>query len=335
MYEGEYKANKKEGYGTLRYATGQAMVSRYQAGVAAGVGAFWCPDRKMAWRVQGGEPGEEISLEEAAKIADEIGLPVPPEVGEYEGERNVAGQREGRGTMCWPGGDVYEGEWKANQKEGRGTIKWADGEQDIVEWRADARVGEGARWSADRGTTWLLQDGELQKEISTQEADRIAAEIGLPLPPETGEYEGEHNVAGQREGCGTMCWPGGNMYEGDWKAGKREGWGTMRYANGNVEEGEWKEGKQWGRGTYRRASDGEQGMCRFVAGRAVGEGAAWSADGQSAWRLTNFEDGEDITLEDAKRIADSIGLPVPEILPEFVVEARRRGRSLSAAGVEE
>ena len=51
--------------------------------------------------------------------------------------------------------------------------------------------------------------------------------------------------------------------------------------------------------------------------------------------LTNFEDGEDITLEDAKRIADSIGLPVPEILPEFVVEARRRGRSLSAAGVEE
>ena len=39
----------------------------------------------------------------------------------YKGERNVAGEREGYGTVRFANGDVYEGEWKAGEKEGRGT----------------------------------------------------------------------------------------------------------------------------------------------------------------------------------------------------------------------
>ena len=47
--------------------------------------------------------------------------------GEYEGEYNAAGEREGRGVYRYADGDVYEGEYKAGKKEGRGVYRWANG----------------------------------------------------------------------------------------------------------------------------------------------------------------------------------------------------------------
>ena len=46
--------------------------------------------------------------------------------GEYEGECNAAGERQGRGTARYTHGDVYEGEWGAGKREGRGTYRYAN-----------------------------------------------------------------------------------------------------------------------------------------------------------------------------------------------------------------
>ena len=43
-----------------------------------------------------------------------------------------------------------------------------------------SQVGRGARWSADRAQAWELQDGELTRSISLQEAAQIAGSVGLP-----------------------------------------------------------------------------------------------------------------------------------------------------------
>lgn len=59
-----------------------------------------------------------------------------------------------------------------------------------------------------------------------------------------------------------------------------------------------------GRGTYTYAS-GEAETGRYAADADVGEGAKWSADRQSAWRLRDGKVVESISLE------ASIGLPVP------------------------
>ena len=40
-------------------------------------GARWSADRATAWRLSDGKPGEKISLEEAAQIAERVGLSVP------------------------------------------------------------------------------------------------------------------------------------------------------------------------------------------------------------------------------------------------------------------
>ena len=37
----------------------------------------------------------------------------------------------------------------------------------------------------------------------------------------------------------------------------------------------------------------------------------WSADGQTAWRLQDFQPVEAISLEEAARIAARVGEPVP------------------------
>ena len=104
--------------------------------------------------------------------------------GAYEGERNAAGQPEGYGTMRWADGDVYEGQWKGGKLEGRGTYRTANGRVEVGFYKADARVGEGVRWSADGQTAWRLRDGKKVEEISLEEARRVVAEHGLPLPEE-------------------------------------------------------------------------------------------------------------------------------------------------------
>ena len=35
-----------------------------------------------------------------------------------EGERNAQGEREGRGTMVYANGNMYEGQWQAGRKHG-------------------------------------------------------------------------------------------------------------------------------------------------------------------------------------------------------------------------
>ena len=65
----------------------------------------------------------------------------------------------------------------------------------------------------------------------------------------------------------------------------------------------------------------------YQAGREVGEGARWSADRQLAWRLRSGKADKEISLEDAKRIADRVG----ELKSEL---QRRYGRYVQLEVIE-
>ena len=58
-------------------ADGRVEVGRWKADAGVGEGAMWSADRATAWRMSDGEIGEAISLAEAARIAERVGLPVP------------------------------------------------------------------------------------------------------------------------------------------------------------------------------------------------------------------------------------------------------------------
>jgi hypothetical protein len=61
-------------------------VSRYSEGREVGLGAAWSADRQKAWRLvaasakDGVTKPAAISLDDAASIAKELDLPVPPMV---------------------------------------------------------------------------------------------------------------------------------------------------------------------------------------------------------------------------------------------------------------
>ena len=131
-----------------------------------------------------------------------------------------------------------------------------------------------------------------------------------------------------REGRGTLRYANGDVYEGEYKEGKKEGRGTMRYANGSVYEGEWKGGKNDVCGTYRCAS-GRVMVSFCKADKPVGEGVQWSADGQTAYRTRDGKTVEEISLEEARRVAEARGLPVPDPLPK--APARKGGDAASSS----
>ena len=131
-----------------------------------------------------------------------------------EGRRNAKGEEDGRGTMVYANGSVYEGQWRAGKRHGHGkhtlatgevyegefvtgkrhgaaTQTLADGRLVVSRYEADAKVERGVIWSADRAAAWELQEGVEARCISLDEADQIAGQIvnGSPLPHRASAWE--------------------------------------------------------------------------------------------------------------------------------------------------
>lgn len=133
-----------------------------------------------------------------------------------------------------------------------------------------------------------------------------------PVSGRGGKYKGQRNKYGEWEGWGQYTFTDGSVYEGQWRANQQDGIGTFCYAlSGNQYHGQWKQGKKDGHGTFGYA-DGRVEVGTYKQDTDVGEGAMWSADRRTAWRI--LQDGlevAEITLEEARSIAERVGEPVP------------------------
>jgi len=224
---------------------------------------------------------------------------------EGEGELNAAGQKEGAGTMVFASGGMYIGQWKADQMDGAGTYYFASGSKYVGPWKADKMEGE-------EGMYYFL-DGS--------------------------RYVGSYK-ASQMDGHGTRYYADGNRYVGGFQADKKEGSGDYYYANGDTFTGTYtadkKEGaectyffagtgtrfvggyradKRDGAGTFFY-KDGTAEVCQHSGGEKSGEGAKWSVDRTTAWRLRAGKIGDEISLDEAAQIAERVGRPVPDVLAE-------------------
>ena len=64
-------------------------------------------------------------------------------------------------------------------------------------------------------------------------------------------------------GIGTLTYPGGHKYEGDWKDGEEHGRGTFTWSNGRKYIGMFKNGKPYGQGTYTNL-DGTKNLGKWA-----------------------------------------------------------------------
>jgi len=261
-----------------------------------------------------------FAANEAGAERERLGEQPPPSYSEYEGSTNEEGlaeghgfgryangdeylgdwrgdKREGQGSCTFATGEFYDGDWKGDRREGFGSTRYASGDKYEGEWRAGLREGRGRAMYANRDRyegQWL---SDKKQGFGTFWA--ASGEV----------YEGQWLV-GTYDGRGTYLYASGDVYEGEYKQGRREGRGVYMYAAGDVYEGEYKQGRMEGRGTYRLA-DGSAEVGRYKAGTDVGEGARWTPDRCHAWRLRNGKVVEEISLEEAARVASSLGLSVP------------------------
>jgi hypothetical protein len=105
----------------------------------------------------------------------------------YDNGHKYSGQwandkMHGDGVFYYPSGARYEGTWLNGKRERSGYYHHPDGKVDVRAYRGDECRGKGARWSADRQTVELLNNGIPKKLISLVEGSKIANSLRLNVP---------------------------------------------------------------------------------------------------------------------------------------------------------
>nr|XP_045006999.1 radial spoke head 1 homolog isoform X1 [Jaculus jaculus] len=157
------------------------------------------------------------------------------DLGEYEGERNEAGQRHGYGKTRLPNGDMYEGSYEFGKRHGQGTYKFKNGAQYTGNYFKNKKHGQG---------TFIYPDGS--------------------------KYKGEW-ADDQRHGQGTFYYVNNDTYTGEWFSNQRHGQGTYVYADtGSKYVGSWVNGQQEGAAELIHLNHRYQG--KFLNKNPIGPG---------------------------------------------------------------
>ena len=104
-----------------------------------------------------------------------------PDVGDYQGERDTEGRRQGRGNLTWGDGSAYSGSWSAGQMQGEGVLLYMVGDYQARydgAWLAGKQVrGVGREWD---GAVYrrVMAHTSSRTEGSTRGAGRTASRRG-------------------------------------------------------------------------------------------------------------------------------------------------------------
>eukprot|EP00696_Hemimastix_kukwesjijk_P004014 gnl/Hemi2/14949_TR5061_c0_g1_i1.p2 gnl/Hemi2/14949_TR5061_c0_g1~~gnl/Hemi2/14949_TR5061_c0_g1_i1.p2 ORF type:complete len:228 (-),score=91.47 gnl/Hemi2/14949_TR5061_c0_g1_i1:114-797(-) len=130
-------------------------------------------------------------------------------LGAYEGERNLANERHGRGIATFKNGDRYEGQYANGVRHGEGTYVWAD--------KKEKYEGNYVNDKKDGLGSYYYDNG--------------------------GIYRGMW-VKNRRHGEGTFFYKNGDIFTGNWARGRKEGEGTYMFAETKCQfRGQFKAGK--------------------------------------------------------------------------------------------
>ncbi|XP_032212009.1 radial spoke head 1 homolog isoform X1 [Mustela erminea] len=196
------------------------------------------------------------------------------DLGEYEGERNEAGERHGHGKARLPNGDTYEGNYEHGKRHGQGVYKFKNGARYMGEYVQNKKHGHG---------TFIYPDG------SRYEGPTFVS--SLP-----GEWADD-----QRHGYGVYYYVNNDTYTGEWFAHQRHGQGTYFYAEtGSKYIGTWVNGQQEGAAELIHLNHRYQG--KFFNKNPVGPGKYVfdiGCEQHGEYRLTDVERGDEEEEEEA------------------------------------
>ncbi|XP_063702633.1 radial spoke head 1 homolog [Culicoides brevitarsis] len=153
-------------------------------------------------------PNSVETLNDAESLTEEG---ADDSIGTYEGDRNEAGERHGKGFAVLPNGDQYDGEYRNNFRHGSGIYYFKRGYRYEGSWKLGLKHG-----------------------------------IGKFYYPDGSTYEGEWK-SDQKQGYGIYTYPNLDRYEGNWYKNKKHGTGNYLYKEQDVNfHGTWRNGAMFG-----------------------------------------------------------------------------------------
>lgn len=218
-YEGEWKNNACNGYGTAYYLNGEVYEGDWAHGVPYGHGRL----RRKSGKV--------------------IETDWDPGIMKFHSE----------GKIRYPDGSVYKGSLSMDRPDGEGTLTCTDGryytgificdglptgEFTLHYPNGDTYTGMMVNGvpAGDKGIMKYADGDAAEKRNGSDRQDENHTVIKYP----NGDvYEGETGSDGKPDGTGIMKYADGRIYEGDFRNGRRDGMGVMTYPDGHTATGIW------------------------------------------------------------------------------------------------
>lgn len=136
--------------------------------------------------------------------------------------KQIDGHLHGKGTLTFPSGNQYEGEFKLGRREGIGIFIW-----------------QGKFFFLSKLSRPLALYTPTLNQCSNTLAQNPAINQKKKLDGE--RYEGSFKLD-KRDGYGIYHYANGDVYKGMFSDGLKHGFGIYQYANGNRYEGNFKQG---------------------------------------------------------------------------------------------
>lgn len=155
----------------------------------------------------------------------------------FLGKLDADYRRSGQGSITWPNGDSYEGDFVSDKLSGNGVYTFQSGDVYEGEFVEGKKHGKG-KYTAFDGSYY---EGDFENDLRHGKGKLVTSDGGV--------YEGDFEK-GVKSGYGTYAYPNGDSYEGEFSGDLRHGNGKYVWSNGETYTGEFAAGNMNGYGTY-------------------------------------------------------------------------------------
>ena len=147
QYSGDWKENKKHGYGIKIYDNKDKYEGYWENDLRNGKGTYWLCIGKNKYR-------KLYTGDWKNNQKEGHGIYFYKDGSCYDGEWKNS-KRDGKGLMIYANEDIYQGNWKEDKKHGHGILEKSNGDKYYGYWNSDMKEGQGYYWYSKTGKVYL------------------------------------------------------------------------------------------------------------------------------------------------------------------------------------